>query len=284
MAKRERPRKLTPVEQKQVKRSANKGDAIGTAAGLAATAAFPGVRRAAAGSARLSRALYQGGKAGTSGGRLALGGARPSVKSRLKTVGSNAKLAGSSAAKGVGAGGMYMLEKHPKQALGAYGALVVGSQGGAQIGHTKKRREILRKSEDGMDFGLGQVRQGEISKAYDPERKRKRRLDVYQAGATAAAPGLAGGAVFAGRGPAKQVKTLVRARHPKGYGSGQRPTVLPLGPKAYRAGLKHVATSRQTGITAALGLGAVGAAVGADRIKRYKRGNGRSYRPLHAQI
>ena len=272
VAKRE---KFTPTQgqQKQIRRNAHKGEAIGTAAGLAATAAFPGVRRAAVGSAKLSRALYQGGKAGTSGGRLAIGGSKPALKSRLKAVGSDAKLAGSSGVKGAATGGLYMLEKHPKQALGAYGVLAAGSQGGSQIGHTRKRGELKRqqgykttfiKSEGGMDFGLGRVRQGEISKAYDPERNRAKRLDRYNAGANMGAGALGAASGVVGAHTFRQVRAL----------KGKKTVSVP----------KLRVTGRNAAVTAALGIGAVGAAVGADRIKSYKRGNGRTYRPLHAQI
>jgi len=126
---------------------------------------------------------------------------------------------------------------------------------------------------DGMDFGLGRVRQGEeITKAYDPEKKRLRRLDAYNAGTNAAAGGLAVGAGVAGHGLRHEIKRSVTTVNRKNGGKTVSISAAKLKP-----------VGRKAAITAALGIGAVGAAAGADRIRSYGRGNGRSYKPLHGQ-
>lgn len=114
--------------------------------------------------------------------------------------------------------------------------------------------------------GTGAVvhnRSKQVKKAYDPEKKRMRRLDRYADGSNIAAGALGAGAGFAGAKTAGKLREI----------SGKKTVSVPKLKSAGKAG----------GATAALGLAAVGAAVGADRIKRYKRGNGRSYRPITGQ-
>jgi hypothetical protein len=102
-----------------------------------------------------------------------------------------------------------------------------------------------------------------VSKAYDPERKRLRRVDAYNAGANMGA-----GALGAASG-AQAVKVTRDLKKLSG-----RKTV-PV--KSLHAAGKGAA------VTAGLGLASVGAAVSADRIKQYRRGNGRTYRSITGQ-
>jgi hypothetical protein len=161
-----------------------------------------------------------------------------------------------------------------------------GGTAGANAGEKYGRRQAKKdpryqhsggvtKNMSDLDMGLGWVLQGpeEIEKAYSPERKRMRRLDTYQTGANIGAGALGAGAVGAGIGTHRKVLRAVK-RTP-----GGKNTYLKLTGLGAKGG-----AGRGAAVTAALGIGAVGAAVGADRIQRYKRGNGRSYKPLHGQI
>lgn len=103
---------------------------------------------------------------------------------------------------------------------------------------------------------------GDVSKAYDPERNRMRRLDLYSHAAAAGA-GVAGAAAAqqgywaAGKGNPKQASNF---RNKAGGQVFRRGVV-----RGHRAG--------------ALGLTAIGMGVGANKIQQYKRGRGRSWNP-----
>ena len=121
----------------------------------------------------------------------------------------------------------------------------------------------------GGSYSLYNRRKKKVSKAYDPERKRQRRLDN-------AATSLAAGAGAAGLGAAKfgrdaYGKKISLPGNKVGH-SGLRAKSLP----AYKAGVKN------SGKAGALGLTAVGLAVGSDRVRSYKKGRGGRYRPLHS--
>lgn len=96
-----------------------------------------------------------------------------------------------------------------------------------------------------------------IEKAYDPERKRQRRLDHYSQASAVGAGALGTGALIFGQ-KAKKGGVHKLPKNPV-FGRGVR----------------------AAGASAALGVGAIGLAVGSDRIKQYKRGRGGSYKPMH---
>lgn len=141
-----------------------------------------------------------------------------------------------------------------------------------------------------------------VFKAYNPEGKRQRRLDNTSTGLSVASGATALGAAKYGRdavgqkevishkwttkpvkvksktnpaGPTKVVNVSAQGR-PRvvQVGTGLRSTNV----TGYKAGLKSA------GKAGGLGLAAVGLAVGSDRVRSYRRGNGGSYRQLHRGI
>lgn len=148
-----------------------------------------------------------------------------------------------------------------------------GGVAGAKWGGLSAPKKAAVAGTGGVLAGTaGGLAMRKVNKAYDPEKKRLRRLDAYNAGTNAAAGGLAVGAGVAGHSLKRQAAGALKVTSHKTGGktvSVSAAKLKPLGKKG--------------AVTAALGLGAVGAAVGADRIRSYGRGNGRSYKPLHGQ-
>jgi len=167
---------------------------------------------------------------------------------------------------------------------GAAAATVTAGGGGYALGRRKKVKKDL------------------VFKAYNPEGKRQRRLDNTSTGLSVASGATALGAAKYGRdavgqkevtshkwttkpvkvksktnptGPTKVVNVSAQGR-PKvvQVGTGLRSTNV----TGYKAGLKSA------GKAGGLGLAAVGLAVGSDRVRGYRRGNGGSYRQLHRGI
>lgn len=141
-----------------------------------------------------------------------------------------------------------------------------------------------------------------VFKAYNPEGKRQRRLDNTATGLSVASGATALGAAKYGRDAVGQKEVIthkwttkpvkVKSKtNPTGstkvvnVSAQGRPKVVQVGTglrstnvTGYKAGLKSA------GKAGGLGLAAVGLAVGSDRVRSYRRGNGGSYRQLHRGI
>lgn len=142
---------------------------------------------------------------------------------------------------------------------GVYGGILGASYGaklGASHGERQGRKDPRYVASAGYPGGPKPV-----SKAYDPERGRAKRLNAYQTGAGAAAGALGVGAGFQGAQAARKLKPL----------AGR--TLVPT------ATLKGAAKHGAAGV--GLGLGAVGAGIAAQKIGDYRRGNGRPYRAFN---
>jgi hypothetical protein len=144
------------------------------------------------------------------------------------------------------------------------------------------------------------VKKDLVFKAYNPEGKRQRRLDNTSTGLSVASGATALGAVKYGRDAVGQKEVMshkwttkpvkVKSKDNKGakvmnVSAQGRPRVVQAGTglrstnvTGYKAGLKSA------GKAGGLGLAAVGLAVGSDRVRGYRRGNGGSYRQLHRGI
>jgi len=155
------------------------------------------------------------------------------------------------------------------------------------------RRQRMKKSADDLVF-----------KAYDPERSRQRRMSAYQNGAVAGAGALGAGSATHVRFAAMHARKARAAEKTASNYKTETPHVPPpTGLKSEwensarnnfshaehngtKAGLlERALSSRKTanghaGKAALLGAGAIGLGVGADRIRSYKRGRGRSYGQL----
>lgn len=127
----------------------------------------------------------------------------------------------------------------------------------------------------GMDFGLSGVTQGVsvVSKAYDPERNRRNRLDAYSAGLNVGGGAAGLGAAITGRQAVGQFRAsgAAQRRASKGGSGTARAALQALG--------THKKALRSSGKTGALGAASLGAMIGADQIRRYKNGKGATYRP-----
>lgn len=124
-----------------------------------------------------------------------------------------------------------------------------------------------RANEKRHDRAIARQRKARVKKAYDPERNRQRRLDHT---ATALSAGAGASALGAGKFATKAYGKKVSLPGGKTGHTGLRAKSLP----AYKAGVKSA------GKAGALGLTAVGLAVGSDRVRGYKKGRGGRYRPL----
>lgn len=165
-------------------------------------------------------------------------------------------------------------------AAGTYGLTAGGlavAEKREQAKKKAKRKTPVKKELGGlgMDFGLSGVTQGTsiVSKAYDPERNRKKRLDAYSTGLNAGAGAAGLGAGLQGKEAVRSFKrssnTLAAAKA-GGKGTAARHEWAF---KHYKTGLKS------SGKAGALGAASLGALIGADQIQRYKRGRGDTYRP-----
>ena len=157
------------------------------------------------------------------------------------------------------------------------------------------------------------VKKDLVFKAYNPEGKRQRRLDNTSTGLGVASGAAGAGAVGYGvksnrnlKAAKKQWGSAVRRETARATaidnaGKGKYPAgapgaakansvwrqaaLTPGGAKDFVAARKSAATAVKSGAKAGgLGLAAVGLAVGSDRVRGYRRGNGGSYRQLHRGI
>lgn len=115
-----------------------------------------------------------------------------------------------------------------------------------------------------------------VAKAYDPERNRQKRLDRYANVTNFGAGALGSGAVYHSAG------AVSLARKGRAAETGKW---LNAAGKAKKANAKaalgyYKSAGRAGGRATAFALGAGGAAVAADRIRRYKKGRGAKYSPL----
>ena len=138
--------------------------------------------------------------------------------------------------------------------------------------------KVKKSMSYGLDIGLSGVHQGEnietVAKRYyyDPEERRQRRLDTYSTALGAGAGAAGAGAVPFARDAGKHLKTYRRnneiARNNTGAVRNRALNLRMLsGKNAVKSG----------GKAGALGATALGLAIGADQISRYKRNGGRSY-------
>lgn len=161
----------------------------------------------------------------------------------------------------------------------------VQNQEANRLPNLPKKRVVKSFGGGTMDFGLSNVRQGEsvVSKAYDPERSRRKRLDAYATGSAGVGGGALGLGLLTGRDTVRGVRSAARewgdasaAMNNKVDGN-KRPRYSVAANK-YARGMKHMsAASRSGGKTAALGALGVAGLVGSDRIREYSRGKGRTY-------
>jgi hypothetical protein len=152
-----------------------------------------------------------------------------------------------------------------------------------KIGDKKVRKSYVRKehavSNDwspGIDFGLNGVHQGRnvISKAYDPEKNRQKRLDAYSVGSAAGAGAAATGSALYGRKAYRSGKMANMRLNAAGTTGG------PQSATAVKGAVKHGKNAvKSGGKSGALGLTALGLGAGAMKIENYKRERGRSYSP-----
>lgn len=200
--------------------------------------------------------------------------------------------------------------------VGGVGSLNFAAVQNREANRIKTKRNV-RKSMDTpmMDFGLSGVRQGrsvllprEVTKAYtpyDPEARRKRRLDGYATGLAATAGAAGGGAgVYgaqarqsyrAGRAAANEYSDLARrtARARPNIDSSPNIGAAKASVRAFNEGQDALASRAKSaletanrsrkaakvkgGRSAALGAAGVGALVGADQVRRYRNRGGRSW-------
>lgn len=147
--------------------------------------------------------------------------------------------------------------------------------------HKNKRKKIR----------LGDSTYTHVAKAYNPEEKRKKRME-HTATAMSAAGGtaLAGGAYYGNKsrgtrpyeyvpkGKRKAVKnpgTGLRSTDTGTFGSLRQGRPSSVQPKGFKGGL------RTAGKGAALGATGFALIAGSEKLKDYQRGRGASYRPLH---
>lgn len=135
-----------------------------------------------------------------------------------------------------------------------YGVGVIA--GGAAMAGGLATSAGARANEKRHDRAIARLRQNRVTKAYDPERNRQRRLDHYATAASIGAGAAATGALIAGHKATPGLKKLVNVK-------------------------SHSKTLKTTGAATGLGLTAVGLGVGSDRIRGYKNGRGGRYTPLH---
>ena len=187
--------------------------------------------------------------------------------------------------------GAQSLKANPHAAVFAGGAALATGGYGSAI--------ALKRSADKQRAGQKRIKKNDdlVFKAYNPEAKRQRRLDHTSTALAAGAGGTGLAAFVTGRkalGVSEQrsqkwstktvkVKSAESPSGQKAYKVSEqgRPRVTrkATGLRSadiheFRGGLKNA------GKAGALGVTAVGLAVGADRVKQYGRGRGGSYRPL----
>lgn len=169
-------------------------------------------------------------------------------------------------------------------AMGAGGATALGGRINEKrhdraVANLRRKRSVAKSASvssgysGGMDFGLSNVRQGQnvVSKAYDPERSRQRRMDNASTALSAGAGALGLGAGMKASDAVtnfRQSRATESAARQGGSGSGRR-AVAAL--NLHKKGLKA------TGKAGALGAGAAGSLMAAEQIQRYKKGRGASY-------
>jgi len=138
-----------------------------------------------------------------------------------------------------------------------------------------------------------------VKKAYDPERNRNRRLDAYANGAMVGSGALGTGALYYGNKAIGRKRTVAAPPDPRAFHPKTRDLRDEKGPKkgskAYatsgkvtsRTGLRAVndipefrGGIRNAGKAVGLAAGAAGLAVGSHRIRQYKNGRGRTYKPM----
>jgi hypothetical protein len=172
-------------------------------------------------------------------------------------------------------GGGFKLTTAGKVTAGGVGATGVG---GTALVATRKKKETTPEL---------------VGKAYNPEAKRERRLEHTSTAMAVGAGGAAGGAGVMGHRAVRSFKQSSTS-----YKAGLRSEATrrsmatkpgpwkpvgqhPGGGKAFVASRKALgAGGRQTAAATALGAGAVGLAVGAERVRRYKGKKGSTYKPL----
>lgn len=190
-------------------------------------------------------------------------------------------------------------KKYPHGAAAIAGTALMAGGAATMIG-----ARANEKRHDRAVAGLRRkrVQKDLVFKAYNPEGKRQRRLDNAATGLSVASGATALGAAKYGRDAVgrkevtshkwttKPVKVKSKT-NPNGstkvvnVSAQGRPKVVQVGTglrstnvTGYKAGLKSA------GKAGGLGLAAVGLAVGSDRVRSYRRGNGGSYRQLHRGI
>lgn len=135
-----------------------------------------------------------------------------------------------------------------------------------------------RLNEKRHDHAVAQLRKQrgmkQIAKAYDPERNRRQRLDRYSTAAQTGAGALGAGALYHGGGAV----SLAR----KGRAAAAQTTKAgkASGAGAIKALGYYKSAGKAGGKALGFGVGAVGATIAADRIKRYKKGRGAPYGTL----
>lgn len=196
---------------------------------------------------------------------------------------------------------------HAKAAIKASPHGAVALAGGALMAGGAATMIGARANEKRHDRAVAGLRRKRVSKelvfkAYNPEGKRQRRLDNTATGLSVASGATALGAAKYGRDAVGQKEVTshkwttkpvkVKSKtNPTGstkvinVSAQGRPRVVQVGTglrstnvTGYKAGLKSA------GKAGGLGLAAVGLAVGSDRVRSYRRGNGGSYRQLHRGI
>jgi hypothetical protein len=203
-------------------------------------------------------------------------GNTPGLFKRVKDVGGTKE-----AAKVVGNSWKAAAKNNPHAtALVAAGGLAAAGASTHIAGRVNEKRH---------NRAIAVQRRKRVAKAYNPEDKRHRRLDTAATSLSAAAGATGVGAAYQakqafGKKPySYQVPSNRKGGQPKvmrNVGSGLRSETLgSFGGKGKTAsGFKGGVKS--AGKAGALGLTAVGLAVGSDRVRQYKSGRGNSYRPL----
>ena len=143
-------------------------------------------------------------------------------------------------------GGSMKKLPHGTALLAGYGT--AAAAGGVMAG--------ARINEKRHDHAIARQRKARVTKAYDPERNRQRRLDHWSTASAVGAGATGTGALIFGRKAAPGVKRFASTKYGKG-------------------------SLKSLGAATALGVGATGLAVGSDRIRSYKKGRGRSHSPMH---
>lgn len=157
-------------------------------------------------------------------------------------------------------------------------ALGVGILGGAAGGASGTAYVMSRKKNVKKNAA-------EIAKAYDPERNRQKRLDRYSTGLQTAAGATGAGAAYHLAGATSLARKGRAAekgsRHVKAIEANTGKQIMGGShPSPAKALGYYKSAGKAGGKGLALGAVAAGAVVGADRVKRYKKGRGASYGTL----